>query len=169
MMGGCDLRTTAEFLKGKIETDFSRVAANGALVHPEHTVILRQAEHGLSREQSAVVERYPLLDDLAFSSPTVWRSEYDIFVYSALMDYTQSRYEHRATGLILPWNDMARDATDPDNWDTFERISGHVGVDRPFLEWFFKNSERWVGCLPATSRTTWPGWPMRFHPRRDSS
>ncbi len=136
MMGGCDLRTTAEFLKGKIETDFSRVAANGALVHPEHTVILRQAEHGLSREQSAVVERYPLLDDLAFSSPAVWNSEYDIFVYSALMDYTQGRYEHRATGLILPWNDMARDATDPTNWDTFERISGHVGVDRPFLEWF---------------------------------
>ncbi len=136
MVGGCDLQATVQFLKGSIATDFSRSSDTGALIHVEHTELLRQSVPGLTPAQQFVVDRLPFLDRRAFASPAVVAPEYDVLVYSVLMDYTQGLYRHRSTGLVVPWNQLDQDVTDPGTWDAIEAKFGPGGVDRDFLRWF---------------------------------
>ncbi len=136
MVGGCDLQATVQFLGGAIATDFSRSSETGALIHVEHTEILRQSVPGLTPAQQRVVDRLPFLDRQAFASPAVVAPEYDVLVYSVLMDYTQGLYRHRSTGLVVPWNQLDQDVTDPGTWDAIEAKFGAGGADRAFLRWF---------------------------------
>jgi FkbH-like protein len=147
MVGGCDLGTTALFLGGAIDTDLHRNSATGALIHNEHTDIPRQAALGLSAEQRAVVDRLPFLDQEVFDPP-VLRRQHDIVIYSLLMDFTQDRYRHRATGLVVPWHQLDVDATDQRSWPPLEERFGSVGVDHEFLSWFADQFER-IGPLPV--------------------
>ncbi|HEX3981566.1 MAG TPA: hypothetical protein VHW93_10080, partial [Acidimicrobiales bacterium] len=130
-----------------IQTEFHRNSPSGGLIHNEHTDLLRQASVGLTPEQRAVVDRLPFLDQEVFA-PGALRGQYDVLVYSLLMDYTQDRYRHRATGLILPWNQLDVDATDSTFWPRIEAKFGHEGVDRAFLTWFSEQFER-IGALTA--------------------
>lgn len=148
MMGGCDLEATAQFLGGDIVTDFSRNGPTGAVIHTEHTSILRQAASGTSEAQLAVVDRLILLDRAVFD-PALFRTAYDVFVYSALMDFTQGRYRHRATGLVVPWYHLDRDATDPADWPAIVGKVGHAGVDRAFLTWFAEEFEGLGAISPS--------------------
>ena len=114
MVGGCDLTTTAEFLGGRIATDFSHVGPSGAFIHVGHTETLRQSVSGLSADQRALVDRIPFLDQQVFRSPAVVAPDYDVLVYSVLTDYTQGLYRHRRLGLIVPWHQFHHDVTDPE-------------------------------------------------------
>jgi hypothetical protein len=67
-------------------------------------------------------------------------------VYSLLMDYTQCRYRHRRTGLLIPWHQRDQDATDPHDWPRVEGKFGRVGIDDEFLAWFASEFE-YVGPL----------------------
>ncbi len=147
MVGGCDLMTTAHFLGGQIQTEFHRNSPSGGLIHNEHTDLLRQASVGITPEQRAVVDRLPFLDQKVFA-PAALDTRYDILVYSLLMDYTQDRYRHRTTRLIVPWNQLDVDATDSAFWPRIEAKFGHEGVDRAFLTWFSEQFER-IGALTA--------------------
>ena len=166
MVGGCDLMATAEYLGGSIETDFSRAGPTGALVHVEHTDLLRQAAIGLTPEQGAVVDRLPFVDRAVFASP-VLRDSYDLLVYSVLMDYTQGRYRHRTTGLVVPWHQHDQVVTDPASWPAVEQKFSAAGIDRDFLQWFtdefeplgplsvdqFQQNIRWLaGAVPPDAR-----------------
>ena len=145
MVGGCDLMTTAQFLGGEIETDFHRNAPTGVQVHGEHTDLVRQAAHGITAEQRAVVDHLPFLDQDVFDPP-VLHDRYDVLVYSLLMDYTQDRYRHRATGLVVPWNQIDVDATDSASWPAVEKRFGNESIDDGFLSWFSGQFER-IGAL----------------------
>ena len=169
MVGGCDPETVALFLGGAIETDFHRNGETGALIHPEHTDILQQAAAGLSDPQRQVLERLPFLDERAFAPPTL-HSEYEVLVYSLLMDYTQDRYRHRSTGLVVPWNQLDVNALEPSNWDELDRKFGRWGVDEQFLLWFSGEFER-MGALSSEelrdhvrwlARTVAPGCQIIF-------
>ncbi len=145
MVGGCDLMTTALFLGGAIETDFHRTTPSGVLVHNEHTDLLRQASVGLSEQQRAVVDQLPFLDQQVFDPP-VLRGQYDVLVYSLLMDLTQDRYRHRSSGLVVPWHQLDVDATDPASWPSVEARFEHESINDEFLSWFAGEFER-IGAL----------------------
>jgi FkbH-like protein len=148
MMGGCDLHALAGYLSGDIITDFSRTASSGAFMHVEHTQILRQARAGLSNDQLALVDRLPFVDREAFLSKPIFSQDYDVLVYSVLMNYTQALYTSRETGLVVPWDRMQRDATDPREWATLEERYGEVGIDRQFLEWMSNKFQFTAGTSP---------------------
>ena len=141
MVGGCDLIAVAHFLGGNIETDFTRNGPTGALIHSEHTDLLRQAASGVTEEQLAVVDRLPFLDRAAFE-PVVLSGRFDVIIYSLLMDFTQGRYRHRRTGLLVPWHQHDQDATDASYWPRVEAKFGRVGIDTEFLSWFADEFER---------------------------
>lgn len=140
MVGGCDLIAVAQFLGGDIQTDFSRNGPTGELVHIEHTELLRQAARGVSEEQLAVVDRLLFMDREVFR-PAALHADYDVLVYSVLMDYTQGLYRHRGTGLVVPWYQLDRDATDPACWPAIEEKFGRFAVDEEFLGWFSQEFE----------------------------
>jgi FkbH-like protein len=156
MVGGCDLIAVAQFLGGNIETDFTRNGLTGALIHSEHTDLLRQAAAGVTEDQLAVVDRLPFLDRKVFE-PAVLSDQFDVVIYSLLMDYTQGRYRHRATGLVIPWHQHDQDATDSAFWPRVEAKFGRVGIDTEFLTWF-ANEFECVGPISVDefkSNLTW--------------
>jgi FkbH-like protein len=150
MIGGCDLTTTAQFLGGRITTEFAHTGPTGAFIHVGHTVLLRQSASGLSDRQADLVRRIPFLDEGVFESSAVVSPEYDILVYSVLTDYTQGLYRHRRLGLIAPWYQFDRDVTDPAIWPFLEARFGREGVDRDFLTWFAQEFE-YTGGISASS------------------
>ena len=102
IVGGCDLRTTADFLGGDIATEFAHPGDTGAFIHAGHTETFRQSVAGLSPEQEALVDRLPVVDRTTYRSAAVVDPDYDVLVLSVLTDYTQGLYRHRATGLLVP-------------------------------------------------------------------
>ncbi len=164
MIGGCDLTTTAQFLGGRITTDFAHTGPTGAFIHVGHTELLRQSASGLSDQQREVVRRIPFLDEGVYASPAVVAPDYDVLVYSVLTDYTQGLYRHRRLGLVVPWYQLDLDVTDPALWPSLENRFGREGIDLDFLTWFagqfeflggitgeaFQENVRWLaGRVPA--------------------
>ncbi len=141
MVGGCDLIAVAQFLGGDIRTDFSRNGPTGALIHIEHTELLRQAAREVSEEQLAVLDRLLFMDRHVLD-PAALHGGFDVLVYSVLMDYTQGLYRHRATGLVVPWHQYDQDATDPACWPRIEEKFGRFAIDTDVLQWFAAEFER---------------------------
>jgi len=167
MVGGCDLTTTAEFLGGRMATDFSHVGSSGAFIHVGHTELLRQSVAGLSADQWEAVDRIPFLDPAVFRSPAVVDPDYDVLVYSVLTDYTQGLYRHRRLGLVVPWHQLDHDATDPGFRPVLEARFRREGMDGEFFDWFadqfefeggisperFEDNIRWLArSIPAGAR-----------------
>ena len=167
MVGGCDLSGTAEFLGGRITTDFAHPGPTGAFVHVGHTELLRQSAAGLPAEQLAVVDRIPFLDRQVFHSPVVVSPEYDVLVYSVLTDYTQGIYRHRELGFLVPWHHFHHDATDPELRPALVARFAREGMDQEFFDWFaqefefqggisvdrFEENIGWLaGVIPAEAR-----------------
>jgi len=145
MVGGCDLNTTAQFLGGRIRTEFAHTGPTGSFIHVGHTETLRQSAAGLTDGQRAVVDRIPFLDQSVYRSSVVVSPDYDVLVYSVLTDYTQGLYRHRDTNLIVPWLQFDFDITDPDRWGPVETRLGREGINREFLRWFTDEFEFRVG------------------------
>ncbi len=167
MVGGCDLTTTAQFLGGRVKTEFAHTGPSGAFVHVGHTELLRKSASGLTERESELVGRIPFFDDTVFRSSVVVGPEYDVLVYSVLNDYTQGLYRHRDLGLIAPWYQFDLDVTDPALWSLLAARFGREGMDRDFLVWFarefdylggitpdsFQQNIRWLaGAMPADAR-----------------
>ena len=150
MIGGCDLTTTAQFLGGRITTDFAHTGPTGAFIHVGHTELLRQSAAGLSEQQRSVVRRIPFLDEEVFASPAVVAPDYDVLVYSVLTDYTQGLYRHRDLGLVVPWYQLDLDVTDSALWPSLEARYAREGINRDFLAWFAGEFEWLGGIAPDT-------------------
>jgi hypothetical protein len=76
----------------------------------------------------------------------VIRPDYDVLVYSVLVDYSQGIYRHRASDLVVTWCQFDRVVTDPVNWPGLEADFGNCGIDRAFLEWFAGEFD-FMGCI----------------------
>jgi FkbH-like protein len=148
MVGGCDLNTTAQFLGGRIRTEFAHTGPTGSFIHVGHTETLRQSAAGLTDGQRAVVDRIPFLDQSVYRSSVVVSPDYDVLVYRVLTDYTQGLYRHRDTNLIVPWLQFDFDITDPDRWGPVETRLGREGINREFLRWFTDEFEFRGGIPP---------------------
>jgi FkbH-like protein len=148
MIGGCDLTTTAQYLGGRITTDFAHTGPTGAFIHVGHTELLRQSAEGVSAEALALVDRVPFLDRSIYASPAVVDPDYDLLVYSVLTDYTQGLYRHRRLGLVAPWYQCHVDVTREEFWPWILGRYEREGVDRRFLTWFADEFESLGGITP---------------------
>jgi FkbH-like protein len=138
--GGCDLSVITAHLGGLVETEFSFPSSSGALVHQEHTEILRRATTQTLEAYGSVIDQIPFLDRAAYSSKIRTEpSSFGTIVYSMLMDYTQGLYRYRDSNFVVPFGEFPVDATLPANHARYtERLSG-VGLDQNFFTWFSDN------------------------------
>lgn len=110
LLGGCDLDQMVHYLNRNrldIVTEFNYVNKAGLAVHREHTILLRTIADGSDHEKETLC-KLPFMDDEVTKSK-LFSEEYDILVFSVLMDYTQDIYEN-AEGLRVPYGgyvDMA--------------------------------------------------------------
>jgi FkbH-like protein len=142
IVGGCDLRTTADFLGGDIATEFAHPGDTGAFIHAGHTETLRASVVGLTPDQMAVVDRVPVVDRVTYRSAAVVDPDYDVLVLSVLTDYTQGLYRHHGTGLLVPWYQYPTDVTDPAMRDHLVRRHTRESMDEAWFAWFGEDFER---------------------------
>jgi len=148
IVGGCDLKTTADFLGGDIATEFAHPGPTGAFIHAGHSETLRMSAGDLSASQAALLERLPMVDGDTYRSAAVVDADYDVLVLSVLTDYTQGLYRHRATGLMVPWNQFTFDVTDPSNRPALVRRFTRETMDAAWFEWFAEEFEFLGGITP---------------------
>jgi FkbH-like protein len=148
MVGGCDLQATADFLSGDIATEFARTLSTGAHMFVGHTETLRLSASPLTDDQREVVARLPMVDESTYRSAAIVDPEYDALILSVLTDYTQCLYRHRATGLIVAWDQFTRDATDEHEWLALIQRVASPSVDGAFLATFAEEFEFLGGIAP---------------------
>ncbi len=105
LKGGCDLGQLTPFLQAfdlEVTEEFNFLNENQITAHLEHTVLLRQTRELPAAEQQRLARRLPFLGAEAYATK-LWEADYDVLVFSPLMDYTQDLYRERATGLAVPF------------------------------------------------------------------
>jgi len=140
LKGGCDLSVVVEHLGGDIASEFSFPSATGALVHQEHTEILKRASEKTLAQYGDVIDSLPFLDRAAYTSAIIDSPEqFDTVVYSALMDYTQALYRYQDSDFVIPFGEYTVDATDPEEQAKYMARLGGVGYTAEFFTWFSEN------------------------------
>jgi len=105
LKGGCDLGQLTPFLQAfqlAVVEEFNFVNENQIPVHVEHTALLRQGRELPATEQRRLAAALPFLGQEAFDTK-LWGPDFDVLVYSPLMDYTQELYREKATGIEVPF------------------------------------------------------------------
>jgi FkbH-like protein len=149
LKGGCDLSVLVEHLGGDIETEFSFPSPTGALVHQEHTEILKRATPETLEKFGDIIDRIPFLDRAAYQSSIIDEPDrFDTVVYSALMDYTQGLYRYRDTDFVIPFGEYPVDATAPANQGGYTSRLYAIGYTTEFFTWFTENF-RFEGMVDA--------------------
>ncbi|MFD2787550.1 hypothetical protein [Hymenobacter rubripertinctus] len=105
LKGGCDLGQLTPFLEAfdlAVTEEFNFNNEHQIPVHLEHTGLLRATREWPAAEQQRLAADLPFLGREAFDT-RLWQPDYDVLVYSPLMDYTQPLYRERATGRRVPF------------------------------------------------------------------
>lgn len=105
LKGGCDLGQLTPFLQAfdlEVTEEFNFNNEHQIPVHLEHTLLLRATREWPAAEQQRLAAALPFLGREAFDT-RLWEADYDVLVYSPLMDYTQPLYRERATGHRVPF------------------------------------------------------------------
>ncbi|AMJ65851.1 hypothetical protein [Hymenobacter sp. PAMC 26628] len=139
LKGGCDLGQLTPFLQAfdlKVTEEFNFLNENQITAHLEHTVLLRQTQELPAAEQQRLARRLPFLGADAYDT-ALWRGDYDVLVFSPLMDYTQDLYRERATGIAVPFGGY-RDLTAEPPGALAARYAQRKfrGMDEAFLRQF---------------------------------
>jgi len=96
MLGGCDLEQMCHYIdndKFEIIKEFNYPNKKGVPVHREHTAYLRELEN-LSENDKKQITNLPFGDTRMFQT-SIFSGDYDVLVYSVLMNYTHELYENR--------------------------------------------------------------------------
>lgn len=104
MLGGCDLEQMCHYLNPNrfdVIKEFNYPNAKGVPVHREHTVYIRELEK-LSPKERDEISLLPFCDPKMFDTQ-LFSGEYDVLVYSVLMNYTHSVYKHKEYGFKIAY------------------------------------------------------------------
>ncbi len=134
----------------EVETELHYVPQSGVANRwPEHTELLRLAFDPERRRQAQLVlDRIPWIDEQNFST-RIASPEFDVVVYSALMDMGAGVYKHKRLDLSIPAIYFERDLTDPTQ---HEKLSQTFKIPREALALF---AEEFVAQGPIA--------PQRFY------
>jgi FkbH-like protein len=158
LKGGCDLSVVLELLGGNIQSEFSFPSSTGALVHQEHTEIIKRASKETINDYGDVIAKLPFLDSTAYKTAIIDSpQQFDTVVYSALMDFTQGLYRYRDTDFVVPFGEYSTDATSTTHQELYTSRLSSTGYTKEFFEWFGENFrfEGKVSAATVASNIRW--------------
>ena len=97
LLGGCDLEQMCHYIDNRrfeVIKEFNYPNKRGYAVHREHTQLLRIAK-GCNEEEKIEICKMPFCDEHMFDT-ILFSGEFDVLVYSVLMNYTQDVIKHRS-------------------------------------------------------------------------
>jgi FkbH-like protein len=139
--GGCDLGQMLYYIEDKyklhIVNEINYTGLNNAPIHNDHTQMVLNAVN-LSAIDQKIIEALPFFDKNSHKTK-LFKNNYDICIYSLLMDYTQSLYEHKEKRFKIPYGGYTENLTDPSQHK--EIVNGFLtrkitGVSEEFLNKF---------------------------------
>ena len=110
LKGACDLNQMMHYLSYKnleLQTEFNHVNQNNHQVQKACTEILLQSETLSPELKQELAQKIPFLDTDAFETE-LFNQDYDILVYSLLVDYTQDLFISKSTGVTVPYESYSR-------------------------------------------------------------
>ena len=116
LLGGCDLEQMCHYIDAdRIELikEFNYPNSSGVPVHKEHTCYLRAIKEQ-SNEIRHEIEQLSFGDERMFET-ILFSGDYDVLVYSVLMNYTQDVYQNIEKGYKVAYGGYATDETAFDN------------------------------------------------------
>lgn len=145
LKGGCDLEQLIHYLTYKnlkIDKEFNYPSADNIPIHREHTMFLF-AQKDLNQEaKNYLIKKLPFIDDEVFNS-SVFEQDYDILIYSLLMDYTHDIYYNKRYNVSVPFGGYT-DLTNKDIYDNFSNRFKEKGIfafNDDFYSFFSKEFE----------------------------
>jgi FkbH-like protein len=104
--GGCDLEQMLHYLKSNnlsIDTEFNTVNNHNIPLHKEHTVFACESLKGdLFKSGAEELSFIPFLSN-HFYKTKLFDKDYDVVVYSLLMDYTQVVYSSKVSNIKIAY------------------------------------------------------------------
>ena len=94
-IGGCDFEQVLFYLEGNSSIELTaelNYCSGRYNIHREHSEILREALELAPEEKNWIIEHTPFYDDNVFNT-TLTDTEYDVIIYSPLIDYSLGVYE----------------------------------------------------------------------------
>lgn len=153
-IGGCDLEQMCHYIdKNKFEvvTDFNYPNHDGVPVHREHTCYLRDRQM-MSGEDKELVYSLPFGDPKMYDM-SFFNGDYDILVYSCLMNYTHEVYRHKKKNYRISYGGYMTEGEMMDYLSftdeqkkSFTKTFQYEGLQTPDsfkedLEWLVKNTK----------------------------
>ena len=104
--GGCDLEQMLHYLKSNnlnVDSEFNTVNNQNIPLHKEHTVFACESLKGdLFKSDAEELDFIPFLSN-DFYKTKLFDKDYDVIVYSLLMDFTQVVYQSKATNIKIAY------------------------------------------------------------------
>jgi FkbH-like protein len=149
---GCDMLQTKNYLikSSLLDAETNYVSTSkGTMVNNSHTEILRRSNRTTLSAYGEVIDKVQFFDQDAFKT-RFFSNEHDVYIYSALEDYTRALYRYEDTDFIIAFDDFLVDATQRKNWSKHLEGNKKHFLDAPFLEWFSTHFT-FLGAIPIDS------------------
>jgi FkbH-like protein len=148
---GCDMLQTKNYLikSSLFNAETNYVSHKGTMVNNSHTEILRRSNSATLSKYGEVIDKVQFYDRDAFKT-RFFSNEHDVYIYSALEDYTRALYRYEDTDFIISFDDFLDDATKRENWSKHMEGNKKHFLDAPFLEWF-SDHFTFLGAIPPDS------------------
>ena len=129
-----------------IETEYNDVNENNHPLQKAHTEILLQSQNASDDLQKELVNSIPFLAKEIFESH-VLSNNYDILVYSLLVDYTQDLYQNKTNGFKVPYESYSHFKNESKE-DFISRCKQHEfkNMTGDFYN-FFKEQYKYIGQI----------------------
>ncbi|BAX82409.1 HAD-IIIC family phosphatase [Labilibaculum antarcticum] len=139
LKGACDLNQMLHYLNYKnlnLQSEFNFVNVNNHPVPQAHSFILLQSGIVSDTTKSFLIDKLPFWDESIFST-SVFEQEYDVLVYSLLVDYTMDLYSSKRTNALVPYESYS-DFINETKEQFVSRCKRHgfVGMDGDFYDDF---------------------------------
>jgi len=145
--GGCDLSQMLHYLSEynlQITEETNYTAENNFPIHQEHTQMLIDSVSKSPELIGYLVDKLPFIDEKTYVT-SLFEHQYDVVVFSVLMDYTQQVFQHNTLPMSVPFGSYSNHLTDVENKSelvkTFHKMK-ISGITDEFLDFFSANFAR---------------------------
>jgi len=138
IQGGCDLEMLLHFFndsdKYEIKENLARISLTNHTLRNDHTQCVKNTKILDFQTQERLVNKLPFLEMSLFKKD-IFEENYDILIFSLLMDYWQDLCQEKNTGIKLNFNSyfLCAESLNESRLD-FCKKNNILGIDKTFLE-----------------------------------
>ena len=154
--GGCDLSQMLFYLKEykiDIEEETNYVSSENFPIHNEHTQVLLDSIELSQITKTSILDLdfLPFIDS-QFYSTKLFDCQYNILVYSVLMDYTQQLYYNKKLNVRIPFGDYNNIWSQRNNHDEIIEVFNNRGINTVTKEILEKFSNEFTSIGQITPK-----------------